>query len=293
MARALSGAVGPGRLTAVVNVGDDEVVYGTYVAADLDTVTYTLAGIEGPHGWGISDDTFNVMDEMSRRGIDTSFRLGDRDLATCLQRSAALAAGTSLSEVTATIVKELGVVTNVLPATDDRVSTRVRIADGSWLSFQEYFVLRRNADTVVELDYAGAEVSSPAPGVLEAIDRADLVVIAPSNPPLSIWPILAVPGIMAAVARKGHVTAVSPLFGGKALKGPADRVMASLGLAKGTAGILEAYDGLLSMLVVDEADAADQALATSNTAILASDTRITEPEAGHRFARWLLETGAA
>lgn len=292
MARALAGVLDPGRLTAVVNVGDDDVMYSAYVAADLDTVTYTLAGIEGSHGWGIRDDSFNVMDEMSHRGLDTSFRLGDRDLATCLQRSVALAAGVPLSEITATIARELGVETRVLPVTDDRLSTRVRIADGNWLPFQEYFVVRRNADTVTELEYAGAEASSPAPGVLDAIGRAQLVVIAPSNPPLSIWPILAVPGVMTAVAEKERVVAVSPLFGGKALKGPADRVMASLGLAAGTAGILEAYNGLLSTLIVDTADSADESLSDRDTTILTADTRIADPEAGRRFARWLLETTA-
>jgi LPPG:FO 2-phospho-L-lactate transferase len=288
MARALAGVLAPDRLTVVVNVGDDDTMYGAYVSADLDTVSYTLAGIQGPHGWGMEGDTFHVMDEMSRRGIDTSFRLGDRDLATCLYRTASLEAGRPLSEVTAAITQGLGVATRVMPATDDRLRTRVRIADGTWLAFQEYFVLRRNQDTVTELEYAGAEASTPAPGVLDAIARADLVVIAPSNPPLSIWPILAVPGIMAAVAGKERVVAVSPLFGGKALKGPADRVMASLGLAAGTAGILEAYDGLLSKLVVDRTDAADTTLSRTGTEVLAADTRITEPEAGYRFARWLL-----
>jgi len=289
MARALSSAVASDRLTVVVNVGDDDYMYGAHVAADLDTVTYTLAGIEGPQGWGIADDTFEVMEEMSRRGIDTSFRLGDRDLATCLYRTAALSAGRPLSEITAEITRSLGVELRVLPATDNMVATMVQIAGGEWLPFQEYFVKRRHADEVLSLEYDGITAAVPAPGVLDAAAAADLIVIAPSNPPLSIWPILDIPGIGEAVAEAEHVVAVSPLFSGKALKGPADRVMASLGLAEGTAGILQAYEGFLSALVVDHADAADVGLSTDNTRVVAADTRMQTAEQGRSFADWLFE----
>lgn len=292
MARALSSAVKPDRLTVVVNVGDDEYMYGAYVAADLDTVTYTLAGMEGPHGWGLADDTFIVMDELARRGVDTSFRLGDHDLATCLQRSAALATGTPLSTITDTIAKSLGVTAPILPATDDELRTTVRIADGSWLAFQEYFVGRGHRDEVTAVDYRGAESARPAPGVLQAISSAGLVVIAPSNPPLSIWPILAIPDIRTAVEAAANVVAVSPLFGGKALKGPADRVLASLGLPAGTAGVLEAYGGLISTLVVDTADSADESLSTRQVRVVAADTRMTTATEGGRFGKWLMDTMA-
>jgi LPPG:FO 2-phospho-L-lactate transferase len=265
-------------------------MYGAYVAADLDTVTYTLAGIEGPYGWGIAEDTFRVLDEMSHRGVDISFRLGDRDLATCLQRSAALRDGATLSSVTAEITRALGIRPRILPATDDPLRTRVRIGDGSWLPFQEYFVIRGNRDEVTAVDYHGAAEAKPAPGVIEAIAGADMVVIAPSNPPLSIWPILAVPGVRAAVAASERVVAISPLFGGKALKGPADRVLASLGMPAGTAGILEAYAGLISTLVIDSTDAADSALATDEVGVLAADTRMTTAAEGARFAAWLMDT---
>jgi LPPG:FO 2-phospho-L-lactate transferase len=261
-----------------------------FVAADLDTVVYTLAGIEGPHGWGIGDDTFAVMDELTGRGTDTSFRLGDRDLATCLRRTEAIRDGTPLSAITAEITGSLGVDVRVIPATDDRVQTRVQIADGSWLPFQEYFVTRRHQDDVIALDYRGATAASPAPGVLDAIEGADLIVIAPSNPPLSIWPILEIPGIRDAVANANAVVAVSPLFGGKALKGPADRVLASLGLPSGTAGILASYEGLLSALIVDGGDAADEELETRSTRVVATDTRIADAASGRRFATWLLDT---
>lgn len=290
MARALSGAVAPDRLTLVVNVGDDEYMYGAYVAADVDTVTYTLAGIEGPNGWGIDGDTFYVMDELSRRGIDTAFRLGDRDLATCLHRTGAIRAGTPLSEVTAEIATSLGVEPTVLPASNDPVRTVVQVADGTRLSFQEYFVLRRHEDDVVGLEYRGAENAAPAPGVLDAIEAADLVVVAPSNPPLSVWPILAVPKIRRAIESARSVVAVSPLFGGKALKGPADKVMASLGLAPGTAGILDAYKGLVSSLVIDQGDIADEALSTADVRVIATDTRMTTPEQGADFGAWLMDT---
>jgi len=289
MARALSSAVASDRLTVVVNVGDDDYMYGAHVAADLDTVTYTLAGIQGPHGWGIADDTFRVMEELTRRGIDTSFRLGDRDLATCLYRTAALTAGRSLSMTTEEITRSLGIEIRVLPATDNLVATMVQVTGGEWVSFQEYFVKRRHADEVVSLEYDGITAAAPAPGVLDAIDTADLVVIAPSNPPLSIWPILDIPGIGEAVAEAEQVVAISPLFSGKALKGPADRVMASLGLAAGTAGILQAYEGLLTVLVVDTADAADVHLATDTTRVVAAPTRMQTVEQGRAFADWLLE----
>jgi len=160
----------------------------------------------------------------------------------------------------------------------------------SWLPFQEYFVTRRHRDDVTALDYRGATAASPAPGVLEAIKGADLVVIAPSNPPLSIWPILEIPGIRDAVVNAEAVVAVSPLFGGKALKGPADRVLASLGLPPGTAGILASYQGLLSTLIVDAADAADEELGTRPTTVIATDTRIADAASGRRFATWLLDT---
>lgn len=290
MAKALSRTVAADHLTVVVNVGDDDSMYGAHVSADLDTVVYTLAGVEGPHGWGIADDTFAVMDELAHRGIDTSFRLGDKDLATCLHRTAALHRGTPLSQITEEIARSLGVETTVLPATDDQLRTRVQVGDGSWLAFQEYFVARQHQDVVTALDYHGAATCRPATGVVGAIENADLVVIAPSNPPLSIWPILAVPGIRAAVASARRVAAISPLFGGRALKGPADRVLATLGFQPGTAGVLAAYKGLLTALVVDTADAEDVKLSTKETRVVVTDTRIADAAAGHRLAEWLLDT---
>ncbi len=288
LARGLAPLLGD-RLTVVVNVGDDEQVYGLHVSADLDTVLYTLADRQGPHGWGIAGDTFTVMDRLAALGMDTRFRLGDEDLTTCLYRTSRLAAGEPLSEITRDLAAAHGVLPRLLPASDDRLRTVVETADGERLAFQEYFVLRGHRDAVGGLHFEGAHTATPAPGVIEAITEAATVVIAPSNPPLSVWPILAVPGVRAALEGAERVVAVSPLFGGKALKGPADRVMADLGLPAGNAGVLAAYDGLLSELVVDVGDADDATRLSGAVAIRTMDTRIATPEAAERFARKLLE----
>ena len=293
----LSGGVGGARmarglaavcenLTVVVNVGDDEVIYGLHVSPDLDTVLYTLAGLEGPHGWGRAGDTFVVMEQIGAFGVDNRFRIGDRDLATNLHRTIQLAAGVSLSSITRDLAKYLSVGPSIIPATDELVPTRIR-SDDTWLSFQEYFVLRQAADRVHELEFVNAAQATPAPGVLSAIADADLVVIAPSNPPLSVWPILAIPGIRAAVEGAARVIAVSPLFGGRALKGPADRVMKDLGLAPGNQGVLEAYDGILTDLIIDEGDRSEP-LSTEVT-VHTLDTRISDPDRAAHFAESVLD----
>lgn len=296
----LSGGVGGGRmaraldlagadLTVVVNVGDDAATHGLHVCPDLDTVMYTLAGAEGPEGWGLADDTLRVMDTLAWLGADTTFRIGDRDLATNLYRTAALSEGRQLSEVTAELCGAYEVGPRVLPASDDPVRTVVTTDHGS-MSFQEYFVHRRHRDRVRDLAFDGAADARPAPGVMEAIEGADAVVVAPSNPPLSIWPILAVPGITDAVATAATVVAVSPLFGGSALKGPAHEVLASLGLPAGNAGVVAAYDGLLTDFVVDEGDAADRArLSEEGLRVHVTSTRVADPEQAARFGTWLLQ----
>lgn len=289
MARGLVGVLEPGDLTVVVNVGDDQVMYGAHVSADLDTVTYTLAGIEGPQGWGIANDDFTVMEHLAALGVDTSFRLGDRDLATCLRRTALLGKGVPLSGATRELTAALGVRHTVLPASDDTVATRIRTADGVWLDFQDYFVVRGHRDEVAEVEYAGAADAVPAPGVLDAVAAAGRVVIAPSNPPLSIWPILAIPGIREALAAARRVIAVSPLVGAKALKGPADRVMASLGLPAGNQGVIQAYAGLLSHLVVHETDASDATRLDGDVTVVVTDTLIGERHRAEALARELLQ----
>ncbi|MCZ6631705.1 MAG: 2-phospho-L-lactate transferase [Actinobacteria bacterium] len=295
----LSGGVGGARmakglaavptidLTVVVNVGDDEDIHGLHVSADLDTVVYTLAGVEGPDGWGRSADTFMFNDELARFGVDNRFRLGDLDLALNLFRTEALAAGKSLSAITAEIANSFDIRADVLPATDDWLRTEVKVGRGEWISFQEYFVFRANQDEVEELRFTGSEAAHPAPGVLDAIGAADIIVIAPSNPPLSIWPILAIDEIRQAITSHQRVVAVSPLFGGKALRGPADRVMASLGLTAGNAGVMEAYAGVIDTLVVDTQDA-DDAKRLDGVAVIVTNTRIKEAARARELAEEIL-----
>jgi LPPG:FO 2-phospho-L-lactate transferase len=294
----LSGGVGGARLargldalsgvelTVVVNVGDDASNHGLYISPDLDTVVYTLAGIEGPLGWGRAGDTFAMNEDLGRFGVDNTFQLGDRDIALKLFRTNQIANGAPLSTVTRKVGEAFGLKARVLPVTDDELRTRVRVADG-WISFQEYFVARRHGDEVLELAFEGAETARPAPGVIEAIEGADVVVIGPSNPPLSIWPMLAVPGIRETVSRHRAVTAVSPLIGGKTLKGPADRVLMSLGLPAGNLGVAQAYEGLIDRLVIDQSDG-DDAAAMPHIETLVTDTLITEPSAARRLASELV-----
>ena len=284
MARGLAAAPGV-ELTVVVNVGDDDENHGLAVSPDIDTVVYTMAGIEGPRGWGRAGDTFRMNDELARFGLDNTFRLGDLDLALKLYRTYRLGRGDPLSSITVEAARLFGVEHTVLPVSDDRLRTEVRTAEAGWVSFQDYFVGRACRDEVSELRFTGA--ASPAPGVIDAVATSDVVVIAPSNPPLSIWPILAVESVRAAVARHRAVVAVSPLFGGKPLKGPADRVMASLGLPRGNRGVAEAYEGLIDALVVDSGDAAGARL-IEGPEVVACDTHIGDVESGRRLAEAIL-----
>ena len=289
-ARSLRTRLTAAQVTVVGNVGDDDLMYGVPVSADLDTLLYTLAGIEGPEGWGIRGDSFTVMEHLESLGVDTSFRLGDRDLSICLLRSQWLNSGGTLSGATASLRAGLGVDTQILPASDDPIRTRIRTVEGSWLSFQEYFVGRGHRDEVAQIEYSGAEKATPAPGVLEAIEAATVVVVAPSNPPLSIRPILEVEAIAHAVADHPRVVAISPFFGGKALKGPADRVMASLGYPVGNAGVVAAYDGLITDLVIDARDASDADALSDSVTIHVTDTHLTTHVASQRFGRWFERT---
>lgn len=281
----LSGGVGGARLglgieqirdvesTIVVNIGDDDDIHGLWVSADLDTVIYTLAGIEGQHGWGRAGDSFVANEEMGRLGADNRFQLGDLDLAMNILRTDALRSGTSLSKFTDDVARRLGIKSSIIPASDQKVSTMVTTESAGVISFQEYFVLRGHQDRVTALEYRGAGAATAAPGCFEAIEDADVVLIAPSNPPLSIWPILAIPGYREVLARHQRVIAISPLFGGMALKGPASRVMASLGMPVGNRGVVAAYEGLIDLLVVDSSDSGD-GTEIDGVPVVAMDTRI-------------------
>jgi LPPG:FO 2-phospho-L-lactate transferase len=264
--RGLAAHVAGPELVAVVNPGDDFVLHGLSISPDLDTVVYTLAGMADPErGWGLAGETWRVMEALERLRGETWFRLGDGDLATHLYRTGRLRSGATLSEVTAEIAQRLGVATRVLPMSDQPVRTIVELADGTEVAFQDYFVRMRHEPAVRSVRYEGAERARPAPGVLEALEAADRIVVATSNPVLSIRPILAVPGIEAALrARRDRVVAVSPIVAGRALRGPADRLLADLGYEPSALGVARLYDGLLGTFVLD---VADQALANSIAAL--------------------------
>lgn len=255
--RGLLAVCDPADVTAIVNTGDDVVLHGLHISPDIDTVTYTLADAINPAtGWGLVDETWTVMDALERyRGI-TWFRLGDRDLATHLFRTQRLGEGATLSAVTREVAASWGLGLRILPMSDDRVETKLDVEGEGELGFQDYFVRLRHEVTVKAVRYAGAAQAHPAPGVLETLKSASRVIVCPSNPILSIAPILAVPGVEAALAARRHdVVAVSPIVAGAALKGPADRLMAELGTEPTVAGVARLYSGVVGTLVVDDADA--------------------------------------
>jgi LPPG:FO 2-phospho-L-lactate transferase len=255
--RGLVRVVPPGDVTAVVNTGDDTELHGLHISPDLDTVTYTLAGLnDDERGWGLAGETWEVMDGLERLGGETWFRLGDHDLATHLYRTQRLSVGATLSQVTGEITGSLGVSSRLLPMSDDPVRTRLTLVDGPEVSFQEYFVGRRHAVAVESVRFSGAAAAVPAPGVLDAIAQAEVVVVCPSNPIVSIGPLLAVPGIADALAaRRSDAVAVSPIVAGAALKGPADRLMTELGHEATVVGVARLYADFVATLVVDDADA--------------------------------------
>jgi LPPG:FO 2-phospho-L-lactate transferase len=246
----------PGTLTVIVNTGDDFVHRGLNVSPDLDTVMYTLASIADPvNGWGIAGDTRQMLEMMTRYGIESWFGLGDKDLATNLLRTEALASGKRLSQVTAQLASALEVTARLLPMSDQRVSTIVETADRGTLAFQEYFVRYRWQPVVTRLCYDGADLARPAPGVVEALEGAAAIIICPSNPLLSIEPILQVPGLRATLdQRKVPCVAVSPIIAGQAVKGPAAKLMAELSLDPSVVGIANYYGSLIDGLVIDEVD---------------------------------------
>ncbi len=309
MLAALAGGVGAARflcglvdvvpppdITAVVNTGDDDAFHGLWVCPDLDSVTYALAGANNPvTGWGLAGETFHAVDALARYGVPTWFRLGDRDLATHLYRTERRAEGATLSEVTSEIAAAWAVAPRLLPMTNDRVATRVTVRDRDGataeLTLQEWFVRERAEPPVVAVRFDGAEDASPAPGVLEALDDAETILICPSNPVISIGPILAVPGIRDVLARRrDRVVAVSPIVGGRPVKGPADRLMGPLDMEVSSVGVARAYRDVCATLVIDDADAADAARVEALgvrpviTDTLMRDARIAAALARHTLA---------
>ena len=295
---ALAGGVGAARflsglvrvvpaadVVVVVNTADDDEFHGLHVSPDLDSVTYTLAGASNTaQGWGLEGETFATLEALERYGVPTWFRLGDKDLATHLFRTQRLRAGVPLSVVTGEITAAWGLDVRLLPMTDDRVSTRITVRwyDGRTeeLAMQEWFVGARAEPPVVAVRFDGADAARPAPGVLDALHEADTIVICPSNPVISIGPILAVPGIREVLtARRDRVVGVSPIVGGAPVKGPADRLMAPLGIEVSCVGVARSYAEICSSLVIDAIDAGRAAdVEAAGVRAVVTDTMMRSPE---------------
>jgi LPPG:FO 2-phospho-L-lactate transferase len=280
----------PGHLTAIVNTGDDDSIYGVHVSPDVDIVTYWLAGIaDRERGWGISGDTFTLIDALAELGHETWFRLGDRDYVTCLARTLRESEGISASLAASEIALVLGVDSRVLPMTDDRVRTRVITTGGADLSFQEYFVREKTEPEVSDVLLQGIEEAKPAPGVLDAIASSERVILCPSNPHLSIGPILALAGVTDALRAHPLVIAVTPIVGGKALKGPADRLLAALGQDVSATGVAHLYADFCDVFVVDSSDEAEiDRVSELGVRAVALDTIMSDLDASARLAAGLL-----
>ena len=255
LALGLARVLPPDRLTIVVNTGDDETFHGLHVSPDLDTVMYTLAGLSNPEtGWGLTGDTFNTLGMLKRYGVDTWFNLGDLDMATHLRRTQLLAQGATLSDVTSELCLRLGVEHRVAPMSDQSVRTLLNTEAGE-MAMQEYFVKHRSEPTVKDIRYVGADMASPSVALTDALAEARMVVLCPSNPFLSIGPILAVPGVREGLESfSGIRVAVSPLIGESAFRGPAAKIMAELGKTASSAGVAQEYAGITDYFLIDERD---------------------------------------
>ncbi len=291
MLAGLQAVVDPDEIVAVVNTGDDTELHGLYISPDLDTITYTLAGVVNPAtGWGLVGESFRAMEALERYDAVTWFRLGDGDLATHLYRTGRMREGATLSEVTAEIARAWGLGVRLLPMSDDPVRTRLRLGDADEVAFQDYFVRLRHSVVVEGVRFAGAESAKPAPGVLAALETAEVVVVAPSNPVVSIGPILAVPGVAGVLAaRRASVVAVSPIVAGAALKGPADRLLVELGGQASAPGVARFLKAWVGTLVIDQADeqVAGEVEASGVRCVVAP-TVMTTPEIAAGLARVVL-----
>ena len=304
MLRGLLQVIDASEVTAIVNVGDDLVLHGLHISPDLDTVTYTLADAINPDtGWGLANESWQSRTMLEQYGGISWFGLGDRDLGTHLYRTQRLLEGADLKTVTAEITAAWNLGLTVLPATCDPLRTMVTLAAddpagtntpnlpaGTEISFQEYFVQRHHSVPISNVRFAGAEDSTPAPGVVEAIESAELIVIAPSNPLVSIAPVLAVPGIRdALVQRRKDVIAVSPIIAGAALKGPADRMLAELGHDASVLGVAALYKEFASTLVIDTADDSLQSAVESfGLNCIVAETIMSKPGVSESLARTVL-----
>jgi LPPG:FO 2-phospho-L-lactate transferase len=288
LARGLHDLLGAA-LTVIGNVGDDLEVLGLHVSPDLDSVLYALAGLnDEERGWGRAGETWRALESAREWGGEGWFQLGDLDLGLHLVRTAALGQGEPLSTVTSSLAAAAGLEARLLPATNDPVRTRVVTPAGTF-SFQEWFVARRHGDEVDEVLYDGADRAAPAPGVVEAIDEADALVLAPSNPYVSLRPILAVPAIREAIAARGvRSVAVSPLIGGRSVKGPLDRMLTRMAGGTTPAHVAQCYDRLIDTLVIDRADAPAEA----DVPLVVTETLMDDRASSRRLAKTVLEVAA-
>lgn len=290
--RGLVRVVEPSSVTAIVNVADDTELHGLHVSPDIDTVVYTLAdAIDPERGWGLAGETWQAMEGLGRYGNPTWFNLGDRDLATHIVRTERLRAGETLTATTAHLARSWGLRCRVVPVTDDRVRTMVTIDDGTEIGFQEYFVGLGHDVDVRAVRFDGADTSTPGPEALDALSAADTVVIAPSNPIVSIGPLFAIPGIRDAVtSRREHTVAISPIIGGVALKGPADRMLRNLGHESSVVGVARLYAPLAATLVIDRADAdLVGAVEAEGLTCIVTDTVMATPDRAATLAAAVLE----
>jgi LPPG:FO 2-phospho-L-lactate transferase len=289
LARGLQDALAPGELTVIGNVGDDVEVLGLHVSPDLDSILYALAGLnDEERGWGRAGESWRTLGAAVEWGGAGWFMLGDLDLGLHLVRSEALRDGAPLSAVTARLLEAAGVSTRLLPATDDRLRTFL-VTEAGRLSFQEWFVARRHDDEVDAIELEGAEAAAPAPGVVDAIEGADLLVIAPSNPFVSIGPILGVRPVRDALTRRSvRCVAVSPLIGGRAVKGPLDRMLTRMAGGTTPAHLAGRYDGLIDALVMDVADAPAEA----PVPVISTETLMRDRATARALAETVLEAGA-
>jgi LPPG:FO 2-phospho-L-lactate transferase len=294
LAAGLQDTLQGGDFTVVVNTADDFDLWGLRICPDLDTVMYTLADLANPEtGWGVIGESFGALEMLARYGEDTWFKLGDRDLATHVLRTARLRAGETLTRITTYLAGALGVSGIILPMCDEPVATVLDTPDGP-LEFQEYFVRRSQRDEVLGVELRGIEVARPTGAVLERLAAADLVVFCPSNPVVSIGPILAVPGMRESLAAsRAPKIAVSPIVGGRALKGPADRMLASLGHEVSATGVARIYRGLVEGMVVDGADEAERSeIEALGMRVLVTDAIMRDAPDRARLAREVLEFGS-
>ncbi|HVB85553.1 MAG TPA: 2-phospho-L-lactate transferase [Candidatus Dormibacteraeota bacterium] len=284
----------PRELTVIVNTGDDVVLHGLSISPDLDIVTYTLAGLVNPEtGWGFGDETFRALEQLAVYRGPQWFHLGDRDLATHIHRTSLLRGGARLSEVASSIREALGVQAQILPMSDDPVPTMLETSEGR-LHFQEYLVQRRAEPIVRAISFDGIERAHPARGVLEALQRAYSVVICPSNPLISIGPILAVPGVRKALQeRRMHVVAVCPIVGGKSLKGPSDRMLGQLGYEVSALGVARMYRDICGTILIDPVDSAQrQAIEALGVNLVIHPTVMRNVEDKEQLARRILQLTA-